>query len=66
MLSLSDNNQTDVIEASNSNSIYLVDDLLNIDNLWFEQMVSQIHPTELKIKKTTYFDTKAPFMNFWT
>ena len=32
MLSLSDNNQTDIIEAFNSTSRYL-DDLLNIDNL---------------------------------
>ena len=31
MLSLSDNNQTDSIEAFNSTSRYL-DDLLNIDN----------------------------------
>ena len=31
MLSLSDNNQTDIIEAFSSTSIYL-DDLLNIDN----------------------------------
>ena len=31
MLSLSDNNQTDIIEAFNSTSRYL-DDLLNIDN----------------------------------
>ena len=36
MLSLSDNNQTDIIEAFNSTSIYL-DDLLNIDNPYFEQ-----------------------------
>ena len=32
MLSLSDINQTDIIEALNSTSTYL-DDLLNIDNL---------------------------------
>ena len=32
MLSLSDNNQTDIIEAFNSTSRYL-DDLLSIDNL---------------------------------
>ena len=32
MLSLSDNNQTDIIEAFNSTSRYL-DGLLNIDNL---------------------------------
>ena len=46
MLSLSDNNPVDVVEAFNSSSRYL-DDLLNIDNSYFEQMVSQIYPTEL-------------------
>ena len=38
MLSLSDNNQTDIIKVFNSTSKYL-DDLLNIDNPNFEQMV---------------------------
>ena len=47
MLFLSDNNQSDVIEAFNSTSRYL-DDLLNIDNPYFEQMVGQIYPTELQ------------------
>ena len=42
MLSLSDNNQTDIIEAFNSISRYL-DDLFNIDNPHFEQMVGQIY-----------------------
>ena len=37
MLSLSDNNQADVVEAFNSTSRYL-DDLLNIDNPYFEQI----------------------------
>ena len=46
MLSFSDNNPADVVEAFNSTSRYL-DDLLNIDNSYFEQMVSQIYPTEL-------------------
>ena len=46
MLSLSDNNQTDIIEAFNSTPRYL-DDLLNIDNPYFEQMLGQIDPTEL-------------------
>ena len=45
VLSLSDNNQTDIIEAFNSPSRYL-DDLLNIVNPYFEQMVGQIYPTE--------------------
>ena len=38
MLSLSDNNQADVVEAFNSTSRYL-DDLLYIDNPYFAQMV---------------------------
>ena len=43
---LSDNNQADIIEAFNSTSRYL-DDPLNIDNHYFEQMVGQIYHTEL-------------------
>ena len=62
MLSLSDNNQTDVIEAFNSTSRYL-DDLLNIDNLYFEQMVGQIYPTELQLNKANSSDTEAPFLD---
>ena len=50
MLSLSDNNQTDIIEAFNSNSRYL-DDLLNIDNPNFEQMEGQIHLIKLSTSK---------------
>ena len=44
MLSLSDNNQADIIKAFNSNSRYL-DNLLNIDNPYFEQMEGQIYLT---------------------
>ena len=50
MLSLSDNNEADVVEAFNSTSWYL-DDLLNSDNPYFEQMVSQIYPAELQLNK---------------
>ena len=46
MLSLSDNNQADVVEAFNSTSRYL-DDLLDIDNPYFTQILTQIYPTEL-------------------
>ena len=38
MLSLSNNNQADIFEAFNSISRYL-DDLLNIDNPYFEHRV---------------------------
>ena len=43
MKSLSPENQVDIIEAFNSTSRYL-DDLLNIDNIYFEQMVGPIYP----------------------
>ena len=46
MLSLSEDNQSDVIEAVNSTSRYL-DDLLNIDNNFFESIVNRIYPAEL-------------------
>ena len=60
MLSLSNNNQTDIIEAFNSTSRYL-DDLLNIDTPYFEQMVSRLYPTELQLNKANSSDTEAPF-----
>ena len=43
MLSLSDNNQTDIIGAFNSTPRYL-DDVLNFDNPYFEQIVGKIYP----------------------
>ena len=62
MLSLSDNYQSDVIEAFNSTSRYL-DDLLNINNPYFEQMVGQIYPTELQLNKANSSDTEARFLD---
>ena len=62
MLSLSDNNQTDIIEALKSTSRYL-DDLLNIANSYFEQTVGQIYPTELQLNKANSFDTEALFLD---
>ena len=61
MLSLSDNNQTD-IETFNSTSRNL-DALLNIDNPYFEQMVGQIYPTELQLNKANSSDTEAQFLD---
>ena len=60
-MSLSDNNHTDIIETFNSTSSNL-DDLLNIDNPYFEQMVGQIYPTQLQLNKASSSDTKAPFL----
>ena len=59
MLSISDNNQADVIEAFNSTLRHL-DDLFDIDNPYLQQMVSQIYPTELQLNKANSSDTEAP------
>ena len=61
-MSLSDNNQADNVKAFYSTSKYL-DELFNIDDSYFEQMVSQIYPTELKLNKTNSSDTEAPFLD---
>ena len=50
------------IEAFNSTSRYL-DDLLNMDSPYFEQMVGQIYPTELQLNKANSWDTEAPFLD---
>ena len=60
MLSLSDKNHADLVEAFYSTAIYL-DDLLNIDNPYFAQMVSQMYPTELQLNEVNHSDTDAPF-----
>ena len=62
MDSLNHDNQADVIEAFNSTSRYL-DDLLNIDNPYFEGMVNQIYPPELQLNKANISDTEAPFFD---
>ena len=62
MDSLNHDNQADVIEAFNSTSRYL-DDLLNIDNPYFEGMVNQIYPPELQLNKANVSDTEAPFLD---
>ena len=62
MTSLSNDNQADIIEAFNSTSRYL-DDLLNIDNPYFEGMVNQIYPPELQLNKANTSDTEAQFLD---
>ena len=62
MLSLSEDNQSDVIEAFNSTSRYL-DDLLNIDNSFFDSMVNRIYPSEIQLNKANVSDTEASFLD---
>ena len=62
MTSLSDVKKAEIIEAFKSTSRYL-DDLLNIDNLYFEGMVNRIYPPELQLNKANTSDTEAPFLD---
>ena len=63
MLSLSEDNQSaGVIEAFNSTSRYL-DDLLNIDNNFFDSMVNRIYPSELQLNKANVSNAEASFLD---
>ena len=62
MMSLSDDKQANVIGAFNTTSRYL-DDILNINNVYFDNMVNQIYLSELQINKVNTSDTKAAFLD---
>ena len=62
MLSLSEDNQSDVIEAFSYTSRYL-DDLLNIDYNFFDSMVNRIYLSELQLNKANVSDTEASFLD---
>ena len=62
MLSLSDDNQSEVIEAFNSTSRYM-DDLLKFDNTFFDSMVNHIYPSELQLNKANVSDSEAAFLD---
>ena len=68
MMSLSDDKQADIIYAFRATSRYL-DYILNINNVYFDTMVSQICPPELQINKAYTSDNEAAvldlhFVNF--
>ena len=62
--SLSDVKQAEIIEAFKSTFRYL-DDLLNIDNPYFEGMVNRIYPPELQLNKANTSDNEAPFLDLF-
>ena len=62
MLSLSEDNQSDVIEAFNSSSRYL-DDLLKIDNNFFDSTVNHIYPSERQLNKANVSDAEVSFLD---
>ena len=60
MMSLSDDKQADIIDAFNTKSRYL-DDILDINNIYFDNVVSQIYHSELQLNKANTSDTDAAF-----
>ena len=56
----SDDKQVEMIQEFNTALKYL-DDLLTIDNPYFEGMVNQIYPPELQLYKVIATKTEAPF-----
>ena len=62
MMSLSGVKQADIIDAFNTTSRYL-DDILNLNNVYFDTMVSQIYPLELQLNEANSSDTKAAFLD---
>ena len=62
MLSLSDDKQADFIDAFNTTSRYL-DNILNINIICFDNMVSQIYSSELQLNKANTADTEAALLD---
>ena len=61
-MSLSDDKQADIVDSFNTTSRYL-DDSLNINNVYFDNIVSQIYPSELHRNKDNTSDTRATFLD---
>ena len=51
-----------MVDSFISTSIYL-GDLLNIDNIYIEQIVHRIYPAELQLNKANASDTEAAFLD---
>ena len=62
MMSLPDDKQAYIIDAFNTTSRYF-DNILNIDNVYFDTMISQIYPSELQVNKANTSDTEAAFLD---
>ena len=59
-MSLSDDKQANIIDAFNTTFRYL-DDILNINNVYFDNMESQIYPSELQLNKANTSDIEPRF-----
>ena len=60
IMSLSDNKQADIIDAFNTTFRYL-NDILNNDNVYFDNMVSQIYHSELQLNKANTSNSEVAF-----
>ena len=58
MMSLSDDKQADIIDVSNTTFRYLDDKMIFFDN-----MVSQVYPSELQLNKANTSDNKDAFLD---
>ena len=61
-MSLFDDKQPDFNVAFNTTSRYC-DDILNINNVYFDNMVSQLYPSKLQLNKTYTSDTEVAFLD---
>ena len=59
-MSTEEEKQSEVTEDFSPTSKYS-DDLLNIDNKYFDSLISQIYPSELQLIETNSSETEAPF-----
>ena len=62
MMSFSDDKQADIVDDFNTTYSYL-DDILNIDNVYFDNMVSQVYHSELHLNKANASDTETAFLD---
>ena len=62
MMSLSDYKQADIIDAFYTTSRYFEDNL-NINNIYFDNIVCQIYPSKLQHNKANTSYTKAVFLD---
>ena len=62
VMSLSDDKQAVIIDAFNTTFRYL-EDILNINNVYFDCMVSEIYPSELQLNKANASDTEAAILD---
>ena len=62
MLSLSDDKQADIIVAFYT-TFRILDDISAINNIYFDNMVGQIYPSEFQLNKIITFDTEVSFLD---